>query len=313
MMIPGLSYAIVNEGKIVHHRVFGWANQAEKTPVTEETLFEGASTSKPVFASMVMMLVEDGKMDLDRPLYSYLKPEDRINYSFDPRFEQITARMALAHMTGFPNWRGQGELTIAFDPGTNFAYSGEGYQFLVKAVESILQTDHKGLENFYQERIALPLNMKHSKFVQDDYNRQHKAFPHFRGIVGEKENWEADEFNAASALHTEAQEYASWLIALMNDQLISPEQKQIMFSDQIVAADAPSLKSNENAEAWTLGFARYQNSGHRVLGHEGNNDGFNALVLFDENKKWALIQFNNAHEVYDFGYELFGYLHSDHP
>lgn len=311
MDIPGVSYAIINNGKVVLHNVMGYSNVDDSSLVKNETLFEGASTSKPVFASMIMLLVEDKILDLDTPLYTYLDKNDRDNFDHDARYQKITARMVLSHTTGFPNWRGNGELTISFEPGTDFSYSGEGYQFLVKAVESILQTDYQGLENYFQQHIANPLGMTHTKFVQDEYNINHKANPHFNGVKKEKNSWTAKEFSAASAIHTESQEFAKWLIAIMNDNLLSTGSSADLFKEQINASTAPTILSKEGAIAWTLGFAKYTNSNYVVYGHEGNNDGFNALFLFDKNKKWGMIQFNNANEVYDFGFDLFGYINKN--
>ena len=311
MKIPGCSFVLMNDGKVAYHNLFGVADKKTGRPVTATTLFEGASTSKPLFAYMVMMLVEEGKLDLDTPLVQFLKPKYHDNYNFDPRYSQITARMVLSHTTGFPNWRGDGDLTISFDPGTDFGYSGEGYQFLVKTIESILETDYKGIEAYFQERIAIALDMKHTKYVQDLYNREHKAAPHNEGNPMEKNLWTAAEFNAASALHTEGLEYAKWIIALMEEQGLSKDSFDQLFEEQITVIEAPKLLSEEGAIAWTLGFAKYNLKGHVVTGHEGNNDGFNALFLFDREKKWAMIQFNNANEVYDFGYNLFGYLHKE--
>ena len=309
--IPGCSFVIINDSQVAYHGVFGVADIADNSPVKASTLFEGASTSKPVFAYMVMLLVDEGKLDLDTPLVNYLDPEYQNIYNFDPRYELITARMVLSHTTGFPNWRGKGDLTISFDPGTNFSYSGEGYQFLVRTVESVLETDYDGLETYFQEKVAIPLGMKHSKFVQNEYNRNHKATPHNDGRPMEKKLWTAAEFNAASALHTEAIEFSNWIIALMEQKGLSESSFDQMFKDQVTVAEAPTLLSEEGAIAWTLGFAKYEQKGHIVHGHEGNNDGFNALFLMDREVKWAMIQFNNANEVYDFGYNLFGYLHKE--
>lgn len=311
MDIPGVSFAIINNGKVVFHKVMGYSNKRGHELVNDKTLFEGASTSKPVFASMVMLLVEDGKLELDTPLYNYLKEDARNNFDYDERYQNITARMALSHTTGFPNWREKGKLTIAFDPGTNFSYSGEGYQFLVKAVESILRTDHQGLENYFQRRIARPLGMAHTKFVQDEYNRNHKAHPHFNGTENDRNNWTAREFSAASGLHTESLEFSKWLIAIMDDRLLTKHSSDRLLTDQITASKAPALIAEEGAVAWTLGFAKYTILDHVVLGHEGNNDGFNALFLFDKEKKWGMVQFNNANEVYDFGFDLFSYINEN--
>lgn len=308
MDIPGVSYVIINNGEVVLHNVIGYSNVDDSTLVKNETLFEGASTSKPVFASMVMLLVEDGILDLDTPLYKYLDENDRDIFDYDSRYQKITARMVLSHTTGFPNWRGNSELTISFEPGSDFSYSGEGYQFLVKAVESILQTDYQGVENYFHEKIAETLGMAHTKFVQDKYNRNNKAYPHFNGVKKEKNNWNANEFSAASAIHTESKEFAKWLIAIMEDSLLSKNSSIDLFKDEINVSTSSTILSEEGAIAWTLGFAKYDISDHVVFGHEGNNDGFNALFLFDKNKKWGMIQFNNANDVYDFGFELFRYI-----
>ena len=69
--IPGLSIAIINGGEVVYRETFGYADVEEGSPVTNETIFEGASLSKPVFAFFVMTFVEEGTLDLDRPLYKY--------------------------------------------------------------------------------------------------------------------------------------------------------------------------------------------------------------------------------------------------
>jgi CubicO group peptidase (beta-lactamase class C family) len=69
--IPGLSIAVINDSKVVYHETFGFANLEKKIPVTKKTIFEGASMSKSVFAFFVMTFVEEGKLDLDKPLYEY--------------------------------------------------------------------------------------------------------------------------------------------------------------------------------------------------------------------------------------------------
>ena len=67
--IPGLSIAVINDSKVVYHKNFGFANVEKKLPVTNKTIFEAASISKSVFAFFVMQFVEEGKLDLDKPLY----------------------------------------------------------------------------------------------------------------------------------------------------------------------------------------------------------------------------------------------------
>ena len=135
--VPGLSIALIRDGKLVWHHGFGVTNAETKAPVTGSTVFEAASLSKPVFAYAVLKLVDGGKFDLDKPLNQYLSG----NYDVgdDPRLNQITARRVLTHTTGFPNWRPNGSpvLKIFFTPGEKFSYSGEGFVYLAKAVEHL--------------------------------------------------------------------------------------------------------------------------------------------------------------------------------
>lgn len=145
MNIHGLSLAIINNGQVAYHSVKGYADIEEEKLVTNETLFEGASMGKPVFAHLVMHLVEDRKIDLDKPLYEYLDYHYYPVDENDNKYKQITARTALSHTTGFPNWRSGNNLDIAFEPGTEFSYSGEGYVFLERVIQSILKTDYRAL------------------------------------------------------------------------------------------------------------------------------------------------------------------------
>ena len=119
------------------------------------------------------------------------------------------------------------------------------------------------------------------------------------------------EFNSASNVHSEALDFSKWLIALMEEKGLSRQRYDELFSEQITMSQAPDMLREEEAIAWTLGFAKFEISNKTILGHAGNNDGFNALFLLDRDKKWGLVQFNNADAVYDFGYDLFKYLHPD--
>ena len=131
-MVPGLSIAIIKDAKLFWRRGFGVKDSASKEPVDNDTVFEAASTSKPVFAYAVMKLCEKGVMDLDTPLTKYTS--ERF-LEGDPRLELITARHVLSHTSGFQNWRSEEEpLKIHFTPGEKFLYSGEGYHYLQSVV-----------------------------------------------------------------------------------------------------------------------------------------------------------------------------------
>jgi len=157
--IPGLSIALVRDGKTYWAQSFGERDVATKAPVMEDTVFNVGSLSKPVFAYGVLKLVDQGKLGLDVPLTKYLlKPY----VEGDDRLQQITARFVLSHRTGFPNWRGNDPLKIYFTPGERFSYSGEGMVYLQKVVEQITG---KPLNDYMQEAVFAPLGMTSSSYV----------------------------------------------------------------------------------------------------------------------------------------------------
>ncbi|NRB53404.1 MAG: beta-lactamase family protein [Saprospiraceae bacterium] len=305
--IPGLSLAIINDGQVVYHTVRGMADREEEVKVDALTIFEGASLSKPLFAHFVMTFVEEGKLDLDRPLYEYLPYEDIAD---DERYKQITARMVLCHTTGFPNWRTDypaQKLFIQFEPGSSWHYSGEGYQYLALVLAKLANTDAKGLEALFQERIAVPIGLSHTRFIQDSTNLARKAKPYKEGMKL-KSSFTNEAFGAAYGVHTEAQDFSKWLIAVLDEALLKKESYAVLFEDQVrFPADS------ENAQAgnshWTLGFSKFNSPFGTFYTHGGNNPGFTSAFGIQRAQKWGVVYFTNANQVSDFGFELFAFLH----
>ena len=300
--VPGLSAATFDQNGVIFYTTKGYANVASKKEVDPETTFEAASLSKPLFAYMVMKYVEQGLLDLDKPLHEYLLYDD---IAHDERYKQITARMVLSHTTGFPNWRTDhaGELFISFDPGTKFQYSGEGYQYLAKVLASLLQTDLPGLEEKYQESIASPLGLGITKFVQDENNLNNKALGYKNGKVIQS-SYEP-EFGAAFSVHSEAKDFAKWLIALLNEQGLNNDNYAELFRDQIKLINEDS---NLNASAWTLGFAKYELDNAVYYGHGGNNLGYSSGFFLDREDKVGAVVFTSADQVSEFIVDFFRFL-----
>ena len=147
--LPGLSIAIINEAKIIYHRTLGVTNVDTKEKVSQETLFDAGSMSKTPFAYLVMKMVERGILNLDRPLYTYLPYPD---IAYDDRYKLITARMVLSHTSGFPNWRILNEdkkLDIKFTPGTQYLYSGEGFEYLANVVAHLKNIQKNDLQDLF--------------------------------------------------------------------------------------------------------------------------------------------------------------------
>lgn len=306
--IPGLAIAIVNNSEVVYHKTFGYANKEKEMPVTEQTLFEAASMSKSVFATMVMMYVEEGKLDLDKPLYTYWPFPD---IEYDERYKKITARMVLSHRSGFPNWReGDEKLKINFEPGSDYMYSGEGFQYLAMVLEHIDSTDSYGLEKKFQDKIAKPLGLKHTVFIRDDYTRNNKAEPYnadgtWIDKTKEVNRWSGDEFGAAYSIHSEPIDFSKWMIAIMNKKLLREESYQQLFKSH---SDVPS--QGPLKLSYGLGFfiASVPDTDLHTYGHSGRNDGFTCLFTINTEKDWGLVIFTNSENGAKLNDELLEYL-----
>lgn len=159
-MIQWLSLAIINEAEIVYHNTFGVCNIESQEPVTKQTIFEVASLSKPLFAYFTMKMAEQGKLDLDKPIYLYLQeifPPHLLDSTALSLYKTITPRIVLSHGTGIPNWA-KGNLAIKFVPGTDFSYSGEAYQHLAAALGTKLGIGcGPKLDTLFLDEVAHPL------------------------------------------------------------------------------------------------------------------------------------------------------------
>ncbi|WP_187696470.1 serine hydrolase domain-containing protein [Xanthovirga aplysinae] len=292
--VPGLSVAIINEGKVIYKTVKGYSDIEAKQKVTNKTIFEGASLSKPLFAYLVMKFVEDGKIDLDKPLHEYLPYED---IAGDERYKKITARMVLSHTTGFPNWRTEApdnKLSIKFEPGTSYEYSGEGYQYLAKVMAHILNCDDEGLEAIYQKQVAQPLQLQYTKYVQDSNNLKNKSKPYDKGnrIKGEEVT---GEFGSAYSIHSEAVDFSKWLIALLEEKGLTKESFNALFRAQVQLPEDAEERA-QGVTNWTLGFAKVTLPMGTLYAHGGNNWGYTSLFAINREKKWGYVMFTNANQ-----------------
>lgn len=200
--IPGLSMAVVQNGRVVWAGAFGTVNDSAQTPLNTGTIFEAASLSKPVFAYMVLRLAERGEFDLDRPLYEMLEYP---RLAHDERYKRITARIVLSHGTGLPNWGGE-KLTLRFDPGTDYGYSGEGFVFLQKTVERVTG---RSLDELARREVFQPLGMTRSSYVWQERFAGNAAYAkNWLWQVAPANRYTEAEANAAASLLTTASDYA---------------------------------------------------------------------------------------------------------
>ena len=291
--VPGLSVALIKDGQLVWQHGYGVINADTRQPVTDATVFEAASLSKPAFAYAVMKLVESGKIDLDQPLARYL-PEPYIPN--DGRLDQITARRVLSHTSGLPNWRTAQSLQIYFTPGERFSYSGEGYVYLQKVVERVTG---KPLEEFMRETVFAPLGMTSSSYVWQSKYERLKAFSHaVSGSVSGRAK--PTEANAAATLHTTAADYAKFVTAILDRKGLTEATVREMLRPQIrVAADCYEcleVKPEKLSEtiSWGLGWGLMRDPSGDCFWHWGDNGDTRAYVVAFDWRKTGVVIFANS-------------------
>ena len=309
--IPGLSIAVINDSKVVYHQTFGYANLEKKLPVTDKTIFEGASMSKSVFAFFVMKFVEEGKLDLDKPLFKYLPYQD---IAYDERYKKITARMVLSHRSGLPNWRENEEgkkLKIKFEPDTDYEYSGEGYHYLAMVLKHIENTDWNGLEAIFQEKVAKPLKMNHTVFISTSYTNKNKAEPY--NSEGKWIDWKNDywykkdngKFVAPASILSEPMDFSKWMITVMNKEQLSKNSYNELFKHH---SKIPIPSTEKNIYYYTLGFVTANKDYKNIYFHSGNNEGFTCWYLIDIEEKWGYVLFTNSEYGEQLGKEVWEYF-----
>ena len=242
--VHGMAITVFNHQQPVYQHTFGYKDVPNQAVLTDSTNIYGASFSKAVFSVLTMKMVEDGIIDLDTPLESYLpkklyayEPQTRWHDDFsslqeDSLYHLITARMCLAHTTGFLNYRwfeDDHKLRVHTAPGTNYWYSGEGFIYLQVVLEKLTG---KGLQQLANDIIFTPLSMNHSAYEWKPRFEKDFAFGH--NANGEKYKKDKDnEPRGGGTLETTAGDYTRFLTAVLNQEIISPESYDEIFFPQI--------------------------------------------------------------------------------
>lgn len=291
--VPGLSVALIKDSKAVWSRGFGVKSAKTKEPVDDDTMFEAASLSKPVFAYAVLKMVEKGQLDLDAPLSKYL-PAYIEN---DARLNLITARRVLSHTTGFPNWRPMGKpLIIHFTPGEKFSYSGEGFVYLQKVVERLTG---EPLNEVMRKSVFEPLGMNNSTYVwQDRFDAQmSNGHNEIKAPVNKNKNAQA---NAAASMRTTAIDYARFVIAVMNGEGLKEETIRQVLTPQIKVdagcTNCTDLKPTTPSDSlsWGLGWGLQSTPRGDAFWHWGDNGNFKCFIMAFRGQKMGIVVFANS-------------------
>jgi CubicO group peptidase (beta-lactamase class C family) len=306
LQMPGLSIAIINNATVAYHKTFGVANIETNEKITKNSIFEGASLSKPIFAYFVLKMVYKGIIDLDEPLHTYLEHPGIATNSIE-KSKLITARMILSHSSGFPNFSRGKKVELPFTPGKGFLYSGEGYQYLAAIIGKLHNVGWKAKFNeIFQKEVTQPLNMTHTSFLWNEHLQNHKVFGHLKGKPTKSDHgsWSGKTFNAFSSIHSEASEYAKFIIAMLKQKGLSKASFKEMLQTQNTFSEDNELRKETGQTGWGLGFAQKPTPNGLMHLHTGNNHDFQAYTMFVPAQQYGLVVFTNSDKMLPFIQQL---------
>ena len=263
--VQGLAMATIDNGKVGKVRVFGQRNVALGLPLTPDTIMYGASLTKTAVAYLVLQLADEGKLDLDAPLTRLLpkplpfyreRPFDYADLADDPRWKSITPRMLLTHGVGFANFRWlepDERLRIHFEPGSRYAYSGEGYQLLQMVLEAGLGLDvgyemqRRVFDRFGMTRTSMRWRPEFSENTAEGYAFDGSVQPHERRY----------RVRAAGSMDTTIADQARLWAGIMRGDGLSPGSRAALVKGWLPIRSKhqfPTLAEGPEA-AWPQGLA----------------------------------------------------------
>ncbi|MES2616727.1 MAG: serine hydrolase [Bacteroidota bacterium] len=281
--IPALGLSVIKDGKIEQIKVYGELEANHPAPLN--TIWNVASLTKPITALVALKLINAGKWNLDEPLYTYYIDPDIAN---DSNTKKLTTRIILSHQTGFPNWRSKnadGKLAFEFEPGTKYQYSGEGYEYLRKALEKKFK---KTLDQLANELIFKPLKMNDTRFVWDK-KMDTTRFAKWHNAKGEQyPTSKSTTVNAADNLLTTVEDYSKFLVHVLNGAGLSDKLYKEMVAEQV---------SINPYKHFGLGWWVDENinsNNDSALVHGGDDIGVHTIVFILPKSKQALLIFTNC-------------------
>lgn len=314
--VAGLAITVFNKNKPVYKKVFGYKRYDTKEPLQTNTNFYGASLSKSVFAVLVMKMVDEKIIELDKPLESYLPQpvyaygkgaswgQDFTSLQGDSLYKKITARMCLDHSSGFPNWRWyepDQKLHVHFEPGSAFSYSGEGLCYLQFVLEKITG---RSLEQLMEEKIFHPLQMDNSAY---------SWLPRFEanycaGHTSDNKVYPKDKDNAprsASTLETTPDDLSLFLEGVLQQKILAAASYKEMFTPQLrlrskIQMEAQSWLDTTNTEndkiqlSYGLGWGILQTPYGFGAFKEGHGDGFQHYWIIFPGKQLGMMILTNS-------------------
>ena len=280
---PGAAVRIEKGGEVVLREGYGLADLELGVAIEPDMVFRLGSITKQFTAAAVLMLAEEGEIDLDAPVSTYL-PDYR-----GPAAD-VTVAQLLNHSGGVPSYTDGPEyparmreaqtveqmvdrfeaLPLEFEPGTRWSYSNSGYFLLGAIVEAVSGGSY---EDFVETRIFEPLGMERSR-----YGHENEIVPgRVEGYQGQPGSYERAEYLsmtqpfAAGSLLSTVDDLARWDAALDGGEILSAEHRALL-GRPVVLADGSS-------SGYSYGFSVGDYAGHRIIHHGGGINGFSTYMI----------------------------------
>ena len=309
--VPGIAVAVVKDGKVTYAKGYGNRDVGKGLKVTPDTLFAIGSCSKAFTATALAMLVEEGKLDWDKPLVDYL-PDFRLYDSYTTA--NIRPRDIVTHQSGLPRhdmvWYGSPlsrrelYLRLRYLEPSKPVFSKYQYNNLMFMTAGILVERVSGMpwEEFVRRRILEPLEMKTSNFsVNDSQKTQDFSLPYAeqKGEVKAIPFRNIDAIGPAGSINSSVNEMSQWLLLqlgkgkLNGRQIISEKALAEVHTPQIVAGG--DLKYDESFySTYAMGWAVTSYRGHPMISHSGGIDGFTSQVRFLPKDQLGIVVLTNS-------------------
>ncbi len=273
---PGLSVSVGIDGQIVWAEGFGWADLEQRVPVRATSRFRVGSVAKPMTAALLGLLYEEGKIDLDATVQTYVA-------DFPEKEYPITVRQLAGHLAGIRHYRGDEFLSsvhydtvsaglvifaddpLLFEPGTRYSYSSYGWNLLSAVIEGA--TGEGFLEDM-QRRVFEPLGMLDTTPDQNAMIVADRVRPYVRGDDGKFRNapYADNSYKwAGGGFLSTAGDLVRFGLAHMEPGFLEAETLDEWFTSQRTADGEPT--------GYGIGWSVSGQMGSRRVGHGGGSVG----------------------------------------
>jgi CubicO group peptidase (beta-lactamase class C family) len=295
---------VAENGKVVYKGGFGLANMEWNIPNTPDTKFRLGSITKQFTATVILQLVEQGKIKLDGKLSDYL-PDYRKDVG-----EKVTIHHLLTHTSGIPSYTSQPGFfenvsrnpykvdefvkkyasgNLEFEPGSKFLYNNSGYFLLGAIIEHVTG---KPYEQVLKENIFDPVGMKNTGYDHHNTVIAKRA----TGYIKTPDSYANSPYldmsipYAAGSLYSTVEDLYLWDQALYTDKLISAQSKALMYT--------PFLDNYAYGWAITKASFKQNNADVPVITHGGGINGFTTTIVRFPNEKNLIVMLDNTNTEY---------------